>query len=289
MKLKYKKMVILVTMSTMFIGLVIFGIVSPSNKSDESNESKKVEEQKKDNKEQKDEAQATPKATVTPEVTVTPEPTKEPETVLKKDSNKNIIKLVKDYFKLGLKCDIEGLKKIHTEPSMIKENEIKAKYKYVDDIKNIESYIMDGPEKGTYLIYIYSEFKFKDIKTLAPGLSRLYLIKTKDGDLKIFNGADAKINEYIIKADKEEEVQALVDKVSTKLDEALSSDADLKKFNEDVLNKNTNSENKNSDSKKDTKSDTKEETKKDTKSDSKDKTKKAAKSDSKEETKNKKS
>lgn len=249
MKLKYKKMVILVTMSTMFIGLVIFGIVSPSNKTNiETKEEKKVEETKKEKKEKKDEPSNTAKATATPEAT------KEPETLLEKDSNDKITKLVKDYFKLGLKSDIEGLKKIHTNPSMIKENEIKAKYKYVDDIKNIETYIMDGPEKETFLIYIYSEFKFKDIKTLAPGLSRLYVIKDKDGELKIYNGADAKINEYITKADKEEEVQALVDKVSTKLEEALSSDADLKKFNEDILNKNASSDDKENDSKKETKS-----------------------------------
>lgn len=255
MKLKYKKMVILVTMSTMFIGLVIFGIVSPSNNTNnEIKEEKKVEEIKKEDKEQKVEPSTAAKATATPKTTATPEATKEPETVLEKDSNDKITKLVKDYFKLGLKSDIEGLKKIHTNPSMIKENEIKAKYKYVDDIKNIETYIMDGPEKETYLIYIYSEFKFKDIKTLAPGLSRLYVTKDKDKELKIYNGADAKINEYITKADKEEEVQALVNKVSTKLEEALSSDADLKKFNEDILNKNASSDDKQKDSKKETKS-----------------------------------
>lgn len=238
MKLKYKKMVLLVTMSTMFIGLVVFSIVSPSKETTkDADKTTKVEETKKSDKKQKEESTSTPKATATPEVTATPTPTKEPETLLKKDSDKKIVKLVKDYFDLGLKNDIDGLKKIHTDKSLIMKEEIKAKYKYVEDVKNIECYTMDGPEKGSYLVYIYSEFKFKDIKTLAPGLSRLYVTETKDGDLKIFNGADAKINEYILKADKEAEVQALVDKVSVKLEEALSKDADLKKFNEEVLNK----------------------------------------------------
>lgn len=237
MKLKYKKMVLLVTMSTMFIGLVVFSIVSPSKETTkDADKTTNVEETKKSDKKQKEESTSTPKATETPEVTATPTPTKEPETLLKKDSDKKIVKLVKDYFDLGLKNDIDGLKKIHTDKSLIMKEEIKAKYKYVEDVKNIECYTMDGPEKGSYLVYIYSEFKFKDIKTLAPGLSRLYVTETKDGDFKIFNGADAKINEYILKADKEAEVQALVDKVSVKLEEALSKDADLKKFNEEVLN-----------------------------------------------------
>ncbi|MSS63093.1 hypothetical protein [Velocimicrobium porci] len=234
MKLKYKKMVLLVTMSTMFIGLVVFSIVSPSKKTSTEVE-KKVEAT--ENTEKKAE-----------ETTATPKPTEEPEEpVLTKTANKKIIKLVKSYYSGGMKCDMDLLKEIHSNPDLINKKEIKAKYRYVDDVKNIECYTVKGLEKGSYLVYIYSEYKFKDIKTLAPGLSRLYLQKTDDGQFQIFNGADAKISEFILETDKEEEVQNLVDKVSTKLEEALSIDADLKKFNEEVLNNGTKASNSDKD------------------------------------------
>ena len=41
--------------------------------------------------------------------------------------------------------------------------------------------------KDTYIVYVYHEIKFNSINTLAPGLSKFYVITDSEGNLKIYS------------------------------------------------------------------------------------------------------
>ena len=211
MKLKYKKAAVLVSMCTMLIGLVGFSIGTGAART--SKEAK---------------PQNTPSLTVQ---------TTEPEPEMDKSSDEKINLLVQKYFKASVEKDMEVLADLVTNIEYVDKKQLEVKYQYVEDVKNIECYVEQGPEEGTYLTYVYSELKIKDIDTLAPGLSRFYIVTGEDGALKVFFGADSAIEEFIEKADASEEIQKLAAKVQTRLEEALSSDEKLQEFNERLTEK----------------------------------------------------
>lgn len=207
MKLKYKKAVLLISMGSMFIGLMAFSIgvnsSAPANKV-------------------KSQQTATPPAqTETPDTAYT----------LNKSEDEKINELVQAYFKASVEQDMDGLEELVTNIDYVNESQLKVKYEYVEDVKNIECYKMEGPEEGSYLVYVYSELKIKDIDTLAPGLSRFYIITGEEGKMRVFFGADSTVEAFIEEADVSEEVQELAGKVQTRLEEALSSDTKLMEFN----------------------------------------------------------
>lgn len=212
MKLKYKKAVLLVSMGTMFISLMAFSIGVGSKDAATNGKNGKTE-------------------TVAPSV--------EPETdyTLTASADEKINELVKSYFKASVAADMETLADLVTNIEYVSEQQLKIKYEYVEEVKNIECHVMDGPEDGSYLTYVYSELKIKDIDTLAPGLSRFYIVTGEDGRLKVFFGADSEIEAFIAKADASEEVQKLAQKVQTRLNEALTSDETLMEFNKKLTEK----------------------------------------------------
>lgn len=210
MKLKYKKAVLLVSMGTMFISLMAFSMGDGSK-----NKEKPVQ-----------------KAGVQTEAPFT-----ENDYTLTISKDEQIKNLVQSYFKASVDKDMEALSEAVTNIDYVNENQLKVKYEYVEDVKNIECHIMDGPEEGTYLVYAYSELKIRDIDTLAPGLSRFYVVTGEDGRLKIFFGADTKIENFIAEADASPEVQKLAKKVQLSLEEAVSNDKELMEFNKKLTEK----------------------------------------------------
>lgn len=210
MKFKYKKMVVMITMGTMLIGCVIFSTVTPNK--DKAASTKTVETQENDKEE------------------TTLETTKEETNIIKKDLNEKVSQVVKDYLIASVACDMDALEDTVNDISMINEEELKLKYEYVEAVNNIECYMVPGPDGKGYVVYTYRDLKLKDIDTLAPGLSRVYVEAGDNGEYRVFFGADTGLEDFISKTDKSSEVTELVNKVNVKMEEAVSSDADLKAF-----------------------------------------------------------
>jgi hypothetical protein len=214
MKLKYKKAVLMISMGTMFIGLMAFSVGASSQRSTR---------------------QANNVASETP--AQTKESEKGQDTNKEKTTEDKITDLVQMYFKYSAEKNIDGLSSIVTNIDYVNEGQLKVKYESVEEVKNIECHILDGPKEGTYLVYVYSELKLKDIETLAPGLTRLFIITDDDGSLKVFFGADSEVEEFIKENDETDVVKKLVEKVETRMEEALSQDEDLREFNKALTEK----------------------------------------------------
>ena len=215
MKFKYKKMIVMITMGTMLIGCVIFSTVSPNKDKETSTKALKTQVSE----------EATPTPTQSPKVDTT---------VIQKDLNPEVSKVVQNYLIASVACDMDALEDTVNDISMISEEELKLKYEYVESVNNIECYMIPGPNGDGYLVYAYRELKLKDINTLAPGLSRVYVTTGDNGEYRVFFGADTGLEDFIAKTDKSTEVTELVNKVNTKMEEAVSSDKDLKTFIEKI-------------------------------------------------------
>ncbi len=215
MKFKYKKMIVMITMGTMLIGCVIFSTVSPNK--DKSTSTKTVATQESE--------QVSPTPTQSPDVDTT---------VVQKDLNTEVSQVVQNYLIASVACDMDALEDTVNDISMISEEELKLKYEFVESVNNIECYMIPGPNGDGYLVYAYRELKLKDIETLAPGLSRVYVKTGDNGEYRVFFGADTGLEDFINTTDQSAEVTELVNKVNTKMEEAVSSDKDLKTFIEKI-------------------------------------------------------
>ncbi|MEG2512367.1 MAG: hypothetical protein RSA52_03825 [Acetivibrio sp.] len=216
MKFKYKKMIVTITMGTMLIGFAIFSTVTP--KSSTVNKKSKIK---------------------TEEVLPSPIPqVKEKEAVdtskIQKDLNPQVTQVVKDYLLASVNCDMDALEETVNNISMVDEKELQLKYEFVEGVSNIECYMIPAPSEGGYLVYIYRDLKIKDVETLAPGLSRVYVAVGADGNYRIFFGADTGLESFINQTDQTKEVKELVEKVNKKMEEAISVDADLSSFIEKI-------------------------------------------------------
>ena len=261
MKLKYKKIVLVVTTFTMLAGCMIFTTVDSNKNVEEDNlieqEMDGQQNQETENLEQKEnnvqevnntedtqeenniqEGNNVEKTENTQEINNIQEEQNE-SIVLEKSTNQQINQLVSNYFESSLKCDMEKLGTLVNDVTVLKKEELKLKYEFVEDIKNVECYFAEGLSENKYLVYVYSEVKFKDVDTMAPGLSRLTIVKTEEGNYQIFFGADKEMEQFVKKADNSESVQKLVKKVGLKMEEALSNDSKLKELNEKMTVTNT--------------------------------------------------
>ncbi len=104
---------------------------------------------------------------------------------------------------------------------------------YIVSYSDIECYTKNGLKPNTYVVYAYSQTKFKNIATAAPSLTTLYVIvDSKTGKVYVHNGikSNSDIAKYIAEVSKDDDVMALKRDVQKELNEACESDRFLKDF-----------------------------------------------------------
>lgn len=240
MKIKYKKMILMVSMCTMGIGLVTFSVSRPSGKSttpvektiDDADASLSSSETTEDGKE-------VLSASLEPSVTPTPTEAASAETTevasadnpLEKDAYKNINKLIKSYLNAKLKGDIDKFTPLVNDVSYIDLKDIERKTKYIEAYKNVSCYTKKGPEEGSYVVYAYHEVKFTSIETLAPAMNEFYVKEDENGDPYIYLGEiDSATEEYFNAIRESDDVMDLIYSVNEKLQKAVKDDSALNEF-----------------------------------------------------------
>lgn len=227
MRLRYKKAIILIFISTMLIGGITI-LILPNHNSKESmkynhNYDNVVES-------------ISPSPTKDPGLSITPSLTPSPSPLpvyqLETVGYPEITKLMKDYYKAKLSCDITSLKKLLSDPSDVgTKKELKKKVQYFDKISNIKCYVKKSFKEGTYIVYVYNEVKFINIKTPAPAVYQFYIVTDSTGKLKIFSGTlDEETNQYYYERKNDSDVQKLIKDTNKKAEKAKKSDKSLKTF-----------------------------------------------------------
>ena len=202
MKFKYKKIVLLLSFFTMFIGLVIFSMIPESKP-----KTQKVSQ-----------GQATVDSKLKGDY-------------LKEDKIPKINELIRKYFDAKMTVDMDEMSTLVSDISQIDTRKLQAQLTYVEGIQNIKCYTIEGPTDGTYRVYVYHEMKLKNINTPAPALTGLYVTEASDGNFVIYRSTlDKDAQAFIEAADQSKKSKDLADKVRKKLEEAIASDGDLKNF-----------------------------------------------------------
>lgn len=214
--MKYKKIAVGIAFGVVVVGLVAFSIHKSGNDSAPVNNNV--------------EGTATPSAeqgttpTVTPTVDV-----KSAE--LKLNSDEKITSLVKQYFEASVKADVDKMNTIVSGTEDVTKEALERKYEYIEDVKSIDCYVLETPIEGAYIVYVYHEYKFVDIDTLAPGMSRLFISTGEEGNYVILmNNYDTQTEEMIDQSEENSNVVELTKTVDNKLLEAMTKDEKLKNF-----------------------------------------------------------
>ena len=157
----------------------------------------------------------------------------------KENNNKELDKLVKDYFKAYQDGDTDTIKKLATPICDKEEAYIKFLSDYVESYNDIEIFTKEGLTKDSYLVSVTVEVKYKDIDTTAPGLDFFYIEKNKDGKLYINNlygTFNQKNNVYEMDTDVSDLISVFIRQpdvleknatISDKCEKALASDSAL--------------------------------------------------------------
>ena len=102
---------------------------------------------------------------------------------------------------------------------------------FLDDIRDLSYYIMKSYEDNAYIVYVYYEMKYVNIKTPLPRLDKFYLITDNDGNLKIYNSEmDDILKTYYEERDNDEAVVDIINHTNYKARQAMESDEELRVY-----------------------------------------------------------
>ena len=164
--------------------------------------------------------------------TVSTEPIPVPDDIqLEQNAYEEINSFFTKYYNALAEADFDTL----ADMGEVLDDDVKAKRTvragYTEDYENMSCYTIEGPESDSYIVFVYYEIKFKNIDTLAPGLSTFFIIK--DGDsfkLKDIGSLPDNEKEYITEVASSDDVQKLLEDVDVLYQKNTEADATLAAF-----------------------------------------------------------
>ncbi len=245
MKLKYKKIILLTTLSTMGIGMLTLSVSKDRPRAEENTGVKAVYEENEDNSDLAAGEKGTDVTALNENaafsLTTTPTPIPSPTpipiySIEEPGTYPEIDTLFESYYNAKNNLDIETLKSLLSDPdAATSEEELQMKTEYIEDYRKVKAYTKKGMTEGTYIVYVYHEIKFTGINTSAPGLAKFYVVTGADNKLKIFSGEmDADTKAYYDVRNQDEDVAALISMTDEKSKQAIEKDEDLQNFWESI-------------------------------------------------------
>lgn len=199
MKLKYKKLVMFVSLGTLFLSFLILSMVPNGGSGRVNPENAEVSQ----------------------------------------NENKAINELITKYFNAKLAVDMDAMNDLVSDPSQINQNELIAQQEYIEGYQNISCYVIANEAEDAFRVYVRYDMKIKNIDTLAPSLSGLYVTIASDDSYRVyFSALDEEEETFIEAADKNMEVIKLKEEVAKKLSEALNTDPNFKQFYDKIAEQN---------------------------------------------------
>ncbi|NLY48856.1 MAG: hypothetical protein GX059_07520 [Clostridiales bacterium] len=175
-----------------------------------------------------------PSPSPTPEPTPTPEPSPTPLPVyeVEYDGYPEIEKFFYDYYVAWISCDLDLLKTITTDPGRLPSlASMEKETMFIDDIRNFEYYFIKSYEENAYIVYVYYEIKYVNIKTPLPRMDKFYLISDSGGKLKIYNSEmDDVLKQYYDERDQDQAIQEVINTTNVMARQALDKDEALRVY-----------------------------------------------------------
>lgn len=151
---------------------------------------------------------------------------------LKKGTPDEVTELMQQYYTAMSACDITSLEQIVSDISDQDKENIRRKKVFIEAYNNINVYSKECPVKGSYLVFVEYDIKFKNEETFVPGLQTHYVKTNKEGALYIYKGEDIEkeVRDFIEAERKSEDVKQLLDDVDERYVDALASSSTLLAF-----------------------------------------------------------
>ena len=251
MKLKYKKIILLTTLSTMGIGLLTLSLSHDKTLAKESLSTRAATEAEvlEDNNIQEfstlskgliEETQISSTA-----ATLLKTPAPKPVYEIEDEGYPEINQLFVDFYSSKIKCDVNAIKLLLSDPNQVGSLEnLQKKTLFIEEYKNIKAYHKKSFEEGTYIVYVYHEIKFTGIDTPAPGLSKFFVVTDEDGQLKILSEAmDEETQSYYDQRNEDEDVVKIIEMTNEKSKKAMKKDENLQNFWKSIDEMTKNSKN----------------------------------------------
>ncbi len=156
-----------------------------------------------------------------------------------KNKNKDLNELITKYYKLYAKGNAGKLSKIAKPVSDMEKSYIEMMGGFVESYHNIDCYTKKGLDDGSYMVSATFEMKFDKVEGMLPGMDFFYVKTNKDGKLYIdnlyssFNSemkeqeTDKKVTALIDKFKEASDVKELQADFQNKYTKAISKDEDL--------------------------------------------------------------
>ncbi|MCI5883999.1 MAG: hypothetical protein MRZ84_08250 [Eubacterium sp.] len=185
MKLKYKKLIIIITVGALLLSFFILTLIPTGGDS--------------------------------------PNPVEDADLI--KCTNEDINNLVASYFQAKRDVNLEALEPLVSDINQIDQEKLITQAEYVEDYQNLSCYLLENEDNGAFRVYVRFDMKLKNIATLAPCLSGLYITVGSDGKNVIYLSAlDKNEEDFILAADKNSHVVQMQKEVNDKLQEAINAD-----------------------------------------------------------------
>lgn len=150
---------------------------------------------------------------------------------IEQDAYEHINRFFEQYYEASASGDVETYTSMRSFTDETERILMQKKANYIDYYQNLSCYTKPGPTEHSYLVYVYYEVKFLDIRTPAPGVNTFYLCTSDAGELYIYSGEiDQDVANYIGTVTMQEDVQDLFHSVKVMYNNAVTSDEELEEF-----------------------------------------------------------
>lgn len=155
-----------------------------------------------------------------------------PEVPLEQDVVPEINELFSKYYEAIVEGDTETIAKMVDHLDETEILKIQETSKYIESYPTLEFYTKTGPREGSYIVYVYAEWKFYDYDEAIPGMTVYYVCQDEDGNYYINEDGEENENElnYIREVNLQDDVVDLSNRAAVAYNDMLAEDEDLVDF-----------------------------------------------------------
>lgn len=154
-----------------------------------------------------------------------------PKFELEENAHQDVNNVFRTYYDAQASGDIETIISLNSYLNDIEKIRVEELSKYIESYPVLKIYTKPGLTENTYVAYVYSEVKFKDVEQELPGMQTYYVGQDENGNFFINDGTyDDSIWNYIKEVTLQDDVVDLNNKVVVEYNELLANDEELNEF-----------------------------------------------------------